>query len=150
MSRSQRQLTILIALIGIMIAVYANMLRPSPSSGALSPKAVQMGREKASTGEIETAAAPSPDRMIRRQAQRNYSASLPWSRDPFGRGSAEGALNGFTLSGILWDSTQPIAIINGQPLRIGEEVDGYRIVEIAQDRVSLTDGTQTHQLLITP
>ena len=86
----------------------------------------------------------------RRAVQRSRAGQLAWNRDPFTRGRGIGLGGGFTLSGILWDASAPIAIINGQMVHVGEELDGYRVVEITQDRVSISDGAQTHQLLISP
>ena len=54
------------------------------------------------------------------------------------------------VSGILWDTTQPLAVINGQTVRVGQELDGYQIIEISPDRVSVTDGTETFQLRLSP
>lgn len=85
-----------------------------------------------------------------RAAQAARAEELTWSRDPFRSGGGGGPTGGFTLSGILWDANAPIAIINGQMLRSGETIDGYRVTQIGQDRVSLTDGEQSVQLLIAP
>lgn len=85
-----------------------------------------------------------------RYAQQERLAELGWTRDPFLRGGPTGAAGGFVLSGILWDATAPIAIINGEPLRAGDRIGGYQILSIEQDRVSLTDGEETLQLLIAP
>ena len=85
-----------------------------------------------------------------REAQRQRLAAISWGRDPFTRAAGSGQVSGLSLSGILWDASAPIAIINGQMLHAGEEIDGYRVVEILQDRVSVTDGAQTSQLSIAP
>jgi len=55
-----------------------------------------------------------------------------------------------TLSGILWDANQPMAIINGQTLHVGDHLEGYRVTDITQARVSVSDGTQILQLLVAP
>jgi hypothetical protein len=84
-----------------------------------------------------------------REAQRARLAQLAWTRDPFVRGGS-GLMSGYVLSGILWDATAPIAIINGEMLRAGDRLDGYRVTKIEQDRVTITDGDQTLQLQIAP
>jgi hypothetical protein len=61
-----------------------------------------------------------------------------------------GELSGLSVSGILWDPTKPIAIINGAMVHVGEEIEGYQVLAINQDRVSVTDGTQTFQLPVSP
>ena len=85
-----------------------------------------------------------------RADQRRRSEQLGWKRDPFTRGSALSGLTGLTLSGILWDAHRPMAMINDQMVRVGETLDGYTIVEITADHVSMTDGTDTFQLQIAP
>ena len=76
------------------------------------------------------------------------ATELAWGRDPFTGGSADSEVSGFDLSGILWDAAAPIAVINGQMLRVGDEVEGYRVVTITQDRVTLSDGGQPLNLFI--
>ena len=85
-----------------------------------------------------------------REMQRDRMTAVEWDRDPFARSPAAQSAGALTLSGILWDAQAPIAIVNGQMLRAGEEVGGFRVVEIRQDRVIVTDGTQTLQLSTAP
>ena len=40
-----------------------------------------------------------------------------------------------TLSGILYSKELPLAIINNQTLKIGEEIEGAKILDIKEDRV---------------
>jgi hypothetical protein len=49
----------------------------------------------------------------------------------------DGAPPSLRLSGVLWDETKPIAILNGKPLTVGEEVDGARVVKIDLDGVKV-------------
>jgi len=86
----------------------------------------------------------------RREVQRRLAAQRAWGRDPFTRSTSANLVNGLNLSGILWDVATPMAIINGQTLQVGEECDGYRIVEITPAYVAVTDETQTFQLQIAP
>lgn len=41
------------------------------------------------------------------------------------------------FSGVLWDKTGPLAILNGRPLTVGGEIDGARVVKIGLDGVRL-------------
>ncbi|NVN99937.1 MAG: hypothetical protein HXX17_11485 [Geobacteraceae bacterium] len=61
--------------------------------------------------------------------------------------SAEPAL---TLNGIAWnrDSADRLAIINGQPARVGEIVAGAVVVEVLQDRARLTRNGKSIELSI--
>jgi len=86
----------------------------------------------------------------RRDVQRRLAAQRLWGRDPFTRSTSTSLVNGLNLSGILWDIATPMAIINGQTFQVGEECDGYRILEITPSYVVVTDETQTFQLHIAP
>jgi len=53
-----------------------------------------------------------------------------------GAGEPDGAaLPPLHLSGVLWDKTEPLAILNGRPLTVGGEIDGARVVKIGLDDV---------------
>jgi len=55
--------------------------------------------------------------------------------------SAEGALS---LEGIIYDKYDlSYAIVNGEVVKIGDEVGGYQILSIEQDRVVFIRGGQT-------
>ena len=148
MTRAPQQLACLLVLLGVMLAVYTKAFRkPSmPPRELLQPQAAvdvstapQSGREFAM-----------PQRAAQREAQRQRTTLLAWGRDPFTRGAATGDGSGLALAGILWDPQQPMAIINGRTVQVGAELEGYRVTDITQDRVSVTDGTQIFQLSITP
>ena len=85
----------------------------------------------------------------RRAIQHQRAQLLTWGRDPFlaGKGQATGEL---ALSGILWDASRPLAIINGMTLTVGDEVEGFQVLDIQADHVTLTDGTATYDLRIVP
>ena len=147
MTRSQQQLAILVVLVGVMIAVYAKALRPrSEPDQRDSESTPPVVATVEAAGEAFVVAAPS----TQRGAQRERAMQLAWARDPFVRGGSLGHMSGLSLTGIMWDSAQPIAIINGQMMRVGDGLEGYRIEAITQDRVSVTDGTETFQLRIAP
>ncbi len=149
MTKPRRQALILAGLTAVMIAVYARMVRPST---AARPAAVPAPETRAAGPALD--APPGvitldlPEALPARQPQRDRASRLAWGRDPFTGGSAGAEVSGFDLSGILWDTTQPIAVINGQMLRVGDELEGYKVTQIAQDSVSLFDGSQTVTLVI--
>lgn len=76
-------------------------------------------------------------------------------RDPFVFGSvqvqaretAPPSAPSVGLSGILWDAQSPLAIIGGEPVGVGEIIEGWRIVEIRPDRVILERNGQRTTLL---
>jgi hypothetical protein len=74
-----------------------------------------------------------------------------WARDPFsleaGRPKKQieaqpSLAAGLNLSGILWDGAQIHAIINDSLVKVGDEVNGIRVVAIQRDRVTLAKGGQ--------
>ena len=149
MKRSQQQAAILAGLVIVMIAVYARRGHPARSSEPAAPAGADQPHAAGEAPSAGESAPPAlPDRSAQRETQRQEAERLAWARDPFTRGQAEGEGASLTLSGILWDARQPLAIINGQMLQVGEECEGYRVVEITQNRASLTDGVQTLQLSI--
>lgn len=85
-----------------------------------------------------------------REVQRSQMARMEWGRDPFSRVSRESLVSELVLTGIVWDPAQPIAIINGVTVRVGERVGNYKVSAIKEDEVSLSDGTETFQLNISP
>jgi len=142
------QLAVLGGLACVMIAVYARALWPRPST---SGDAVIQEAER--PAEIPTSPAASvfdPAQTQQRQAQRLEAQGSRWGRDPFLRGATTGELSGLSLSGILWSERSPIAIINGQMVRVGEEIEGYRILEISQNHVAVSDGVDTIRLSLAP
>jgi len=143
MIQKPRQLAALIVLAVVCVVVYTRAFRrPADRAVALPP----LGHMDSSTPlEPLQVVQPSPQR----EAQRERAKLLAWGRDPFLRGSID-SMSGLNLSGIIWDKASPVALINGMPLTVGEEIDGFRIVEILPDRVTITDGTTTHHLRIIP
>ena len=153
MTRAHQQKAVLGALVCVMVAVYVRAFRPA--AGQATAPAPEASPEAVGTAPAESAGAldvaqPMPDHSVQRRAQQDHAATLGWARDPFTRSAGTGELSGFSLAGILWDERDPIAMINGQPVRAGDELEGYRIVSIGRDRVSLSDGTDTYQLLLAP
>ena len=143
---TQRQKVILGVLVVVMAAVYLRGWRP-PTHAVPAPEAAP----EASPADNAPGAPPVPrqDVSADRAAQRRRAADVTWGRDPFLRGGTEAA-SGLVLSGILWDAQAPVAILNGQMLHLGEELDGFRVTLITSDAVTVTDGTETFQLHTAP
>jgi hypothetical protein len=150
MKRAQ-SLGVLGALAVVMVVVYARAFRrPAEPSDASAPTAIRVSDAAVTPTSSNASPAAVPlataEVLTARAAQRQYAATLAWGRDPFVVGEASGEGSGLELSGILWDPAQPMAIINGQTVHPGEECEGYRVVEITQETVTLTDGTDTFRL----
>ena len=150
MSKSQQQAALLGVLMAVMIGVYVRALKPSHHAGATPSGTSSQEHAAAPHEEGQVEAAELLPVAAQRAAQRERAAQLGWTRDPFTHGASVGLMGGFTLSGILWDATAPIAMVNGQMVSVGDTVEGYRVTEIRIDRVLLSDGEQTHELLVSP
>ena len=164
LSRQQQQLTVLTLLICVMVAVYAKMLRrpaqrsvplptPETSSRPVESQPAAAARPDGASGGISrlSSVAGSASKVIeQRKNQRQQALQLAWGRDPFTHGFLNEGASELNLSGILWDAAEPMAIINGETLHVGDELEGYRITAIGHDRVSVSDGSQTFELLIAP
>lgn len=73
-----------------------------------------------------------------------------WERDPF---RAEETVSGssfenLALNGIFWDEESARAIVNGKTLRLGDSIDGYKLVEIRRNSVVLWTGEKNLQLSV--
>ncbi len=60
-------------------------------------------------------------------------------------GTAVGTLH---VDGIMWDASNPLAIVNGRIRRVGDEVEGYRIRSIRRDAIVVEGGE--HGTVIVP
>lgn len=150
MTRAQQQLVILVGLVGVMIVVYARARGPRAPSAPPQPAVEEYHHTDASEGTASSSSGIDVFGEVSdlREAQREHAASVGWRRDPFIRGGSAAGTRGLALSGILWDPTKPMAILNDQMVSVGDEVEGYQVLEIGTDRVLITDGTETIQLLI--
>ena len=70
-----------------------------------------------------------------------------WGRDPFSSGPPA-TVSEMVLTGILWDSSAPLAMINDNPVAAGDKIGGCTVVEIKKDRVILKDDTKDFELLL--
>lgn len=72
------------------------------------------------------------------------------SADATSSGAAPPDVPAFKLQGILYSARSPLAMIDGQTVKIGDklgdEVGGYRVAAIAERTVTLVNGTQTNVL----
>ena len=159
MTRQTQQIAILVALAGVVVTVYGRAPKPARAATSHGPEVIET-REASSSGATDGAGAASPQesapvdwaaQSAKRAQQHQTAQRLAWGRDPFMRaGTGAGQLPGLALQGILWDPTDAIAIINGQMVHIGQDCDGFRVVQILQDRVVLSDGANTYELNTVP
>ena len=145
MTTTRQRAATLAALLIVMAGVYGRGWLPGAAKEALA-----VASEPAAVGGADAIepmpSSPAPTHA----AQQQRADELAWARDPFGLAQSAQDPSGLQLSGILWDPQQPMAIINGQTVSVGQECDGYRVVAITEESVSLTDGTDTIQLHTAP
>jgi hypothetical protein len=72
-----------------------------------------------------------------------------WGRNPFMFTKTAGeTLSEFSLNGVLWDTENPKAIINGRIVGVGDNVREYTVIEIMQNKVILSDGARDFELRV--
>ena len=135
-----------VVLVSVLVGGFAGTSRSSGDAMAQADLHLTTNTPSQRSGE-DSATATQP---TSREAQRQHLAGLEWDRDPFTRSAAGDQASELDLSGILWDPSQPMAIINGEMVQVGDELDDYRVLEIGPDHVSLTDGTEAFKLEISP
>ncbi len=76
-------------------------------------------------------------------------ADMPITRDPFEKldyrsvfSSTALEFSELTLSGIIWEESAPLALINNQILGQGEMISGFKVDEIRKNEVVLIKGTE--------
>lgn len=100
-------------------------------------------KKKASAPAVKAAAVKTPAAKAAPRVSYEKLAEetkrLEFKRDPFFRqvAGATSAVDEPYLSGIVWDSAFPSAIINGKIVGIGEEIVGHIVTDIQKDRVIL-------------
>ncbi len=91
------------------------------------------------------------------------TVSSAWGADPFYYQSPDkekgklfgGLLNdlslpgsAFQLKGIVWSNNVPTILINDEILKVGDEINGYRIVSAGKNYVTLRSSSETVQLTL--
>ena len=121
--------------VAVMVWAYINM---NPASNP--PPAV----ERPQTIQPITASATSAPTADRLNIQEKSNA--PWGRDPFRAATVRAVprtdrpqqvQSDWKLSGILYNSSSAIAIINGKSARTGDTIDNARVVQIDKNTVTL-------------
>jgi hypothetical protein len=106
-------------------------------------------RKKTSQEKSPAKEARRPDKEIYKKLEEE-TKNLKLKRDPFILGpvisTEEISPSGLSITGILWDRENPIAIINDNIVRIGDKIGTNNVVDIKQDSVILNDGIKNFEL----
>lgn len=115
--------------------------RQGPRPAVSSPTAKTVSRAKGpSHGKILHRKKVDGEKFINRFNL--VTAALPLERDPFtaGQAKARDAKAVLPLNGILWDPTNPVAVVGTDFLKEGDSVDRFKIVKIHPTKVVFQDG----------
>lgn len=160
--KNKRTLILLGLTIAAALVLVYDLLLSSPrarhsSHNASDPPAVALAMEKAKAAQQKVAAAPQA--TARRHLEPPPAPDQPWGqRDPFSIGENKLAgtpkplveFSGFTLTGIVWGPQGYQALVNDYVVRVGDNVNGARVVNITKEGVELSKDGQTHFLHLVP
>ena len=145
MNIDKKKLEIIITsvLILVFILAFANSFKSIRKR--IKPKEAPQAQAQARPAALSQTAAVSQGPTPAKEEEK-----LVWGRDPFSGkvySSTERAIN-LSLSGILWDSKNPQALINSEIVRVGDTLGNYTVIGITKDRVILNDGTKDFELIL--
>lgn len=112
------------------------------------------GSDKWQTEELIDTSTPTegvPSSLVTQTINIEYYSSLPWGSDPFYRVYSElenspprqQPVSRWTLNGVIINDRATVAVINKTIVRIGDNVNGARVIDIQKDKVTLEqDGTE--------
>lgn len=120
------------------------IVTPSKLRREISKKSTSIKKQEIPPTKIKT----TPVSTTRHARRTNFST---WGRDPFSSGPAASpptSVSDMSLTGILWDDRAPLAVINDNPVAVGDKIGMYTVAEIDKDKVILTDGTKNYELTL--
>ncbi|MBL7151294.1 MAG: hypothetical protein ISS89_01710 [Candidatus Omnitrophica bacterium] len=141
-----------ILIVVLLFAVNNAIKRPKRSAPpAVNPgvKNIPLAADKIPKTKAAQAAMPVKHQY---QIQEEEGQKLELKRDPFAAiapvvaKSQAAEASSITLSGILWDENNPLAIINNKVVKKADSVSGCRVIEIKRNSVVLNDGTRDFEL----
>jgi len=62
--------------------------------------------------------------------------------------TAAASIPSLRLSGVIWDEESPLAIVNGRPVAVGEELSGIQVVGISVDGATFRRGAEEFTLTV--
>lgn len=132
-------LIFLIFLVLIMVVVWSNVLKKKPKR-SIGTGEVKAGQNTPKTNEDIAFWGES---QVKKRLRSQFK---DLGRDPFSLGQEEAFLADLNLIGILWDEAYPQAIINGEIVKVGDNISNNKVIEIKKDRVVLSDGKKRIEL----
>jgi hypothetical protein len=123
-------------LLAVLILAFANAAKKPATRKAIEPNPVDLS----GAGREDGADSGSLYGLLEQETK-----SIELKRDPFTAApivKESNAQAGFILTGILWDKTNPLAIIDAEVVKKGERLGNKTVADIKQDRVILSDGQE--------
>ncbi len=108
---------------------------------------VMVGKIGRASGQDDYAAADVRDPMVAPKGALKTRTS-PKTEGPAKAAAAPTTLPYMWLSGIIWDSQNPVVMIDGLDLRVGDRIKGARVVEIRIDSVVLSYASKEYVLTV--
>lgn len=156
MDKKKKELVLIAILVPVLIVVVYTSFFADADSPAIPPPPVEPAPVPAAVPAVP-GPAPRPDRFEPAEVDERILemqasiAEAPWERDPFRPPPVREEdrpvqdLQDFELSGII---SGRMAIINGEPVRVGDAYRGYRLSRAEQYRIILEKDGQTFILTI--
>ncbi|MEI6631760.1 MAG: hypothetical protein WCL25_04000 [bacterium] len=115
-------------------------IRQKNNPPAITPKTTDSFKEEL------TQQAAASDNIYKKLEEEGDSLEL--HRDPFsGNLLAPSKISSaLSLNGILWDKTNPLAMINDKVVHVGSKIAGNKVVDIKEDRVILNNASGDFEL----
>jgi len=89
-----------------------------------------------------TKGAPKKDVIV----QEGAPSSVDPFKAPFSAKAKRASMKEFQITGILWKGGSPIAIVNGQTVKVGDMVNGKKVAAILSNEVILEDEEEQYEL----
>ena len=130
---------IILAVLAVISLIYG--VTASPKSRA---KSAAIAERQAAITPAQSAATS----IIAATRRPKRSQCKTWKRSPFVSGlpTSTTTTMKLTLNGIIWDKTNPKAIIGDAIVVKGDTVGANKVVDIQPDKVILNDGTKDFEL----
>lgn len=146
MRKEQKQLIIFIVLICVAGLIFARIIFKSGKAGK---GLLVLHDRKEIAGEVDKPAAKLDFFELEEELKKNRP-QLKWVRNPFQfppkkevEKTDVGKLN---LTGIIYDETSPVAVINDIIVHEGDEIEGVKVIKIETEEVLLEEEGESYTL----
>jgi hypothetical protein len=143
LDKNKKQKILLLALVGVGVFVWLQAFQ--------SPPAVE---DTADDQEMEEPIAVDEEQLLTialassTNLQRPRTVYQDWGKNPFfiEVPPVKEEPAPLLLQGISWDEKNPIAVLNGQVVGIGDSLGGHTVKDIQRDKILLNDGNKDMEL----